>query len=128
MVICSLEFTSQKASKLNILLNKEWPEVGAFEASKFGIQIPCPIAALIDHEVVGGLSFTSYKEPNGDDIVVWVKAVFVVPRYRHRGVATKLIQAAQVSNKPLYALTDIPILYTDIGWRTVKKRQWRLDC
>jgi len=119
MEITKLEINSQEALALNTLLNKEWSDVGEFENEKFGMSVPKPIAAIENGKVVGGLSFTCYKEPSGADVVVWVNTVFVIPSYRHQGIATKLIQSSCNSTSPLYALTDVPALYTNIGWKIV---------
>lgn len=119
MNITSLERHSEISTELNFQLNKEWPEIGSFEKEKYGVSIPGPIGVLIDGIVVGGLSFTSYKAPKSEEIVVWVNAVFVQPGYRHRGIASKLIDAAQSASKKLFALTDILELYTKIGWQVV---------
>ena len=119
MKITSLEPQSKMATELNIQLNKEWPEIGNFEKTMYKISIPNPIGVLIDGEIVGGLSFTSYKAPINEEIVVWINAVLVQPNYRHRGIASKLIVAAQSTAHKLFALTDIPELYTKIGWQIV---------
>ena len=121
MEIKKLEAGSKYASELNFLLNEEWPEIGRFENEKYGISIPNPIGLVENGEVVGGLSFTSYKAPNSEEIVVWVNAVFVNPLYRGQGLGSSLILAAQSSSSCLYALTDIPMLYTKLGWQTVKQ-------
>jgi len=121
MEITKLEINSQEALALNTLLNKEWSDVGEFENEKFGMSVPKPIAAIEDGKVVGGLSFTCYKEPSGSEIVVWVNTVFVILSYRHQGIASKLILSSCNSASPLYALTDVPALYTNIGWEIVSK-------
>lgn len=119
MKITSLERHSKLATELNNQLNKEWPEVGSFKLEKHGVSIPNPIGILIDGVIVGGLSFTSYRAPNNGEITVWVNAVLVQPGYRHRGIASKLIVAAQSTAHKLFALTDIPELYTKVGWLVV---------
>lgn len=121
MEIAKLELNSQEALALNTLLNKEWPDVGEFENEKFGVSVPKPIAAIESGKVVGGLSFTCYKEPSGTEIVVWVNAVYVIPNYRHQGIATKLILSSCDSACRLYALTDVSALYTNVGWEIVSK-------
>ncbi len=119
MNITSLDHLSKTAKELNYQLNKEWPDIGYFEKEKYGVSIPEPIGVLIDGVVVGGLSFTSHKAPQGNEIAIWVNALLVQPRYRHKGIARKLILAAQSTSKILFALTDIPELYTKAGWQTV---------
>ena len=121
MEISSLELESKLASDLNYQLNEEWPEIGDFEKEKYGISVPRPIGVLINGIVVGGLSFTNYRAPNSDEIVVWVNAVLVQPDFRRKGIASKLILSAQSSAQKLFALTDIPALYTKLGWQIVSQ-------
>ena len=70
--------------------------------------------------MIGGLSFTAFKAPECmgivESIAVWVNALRVEPSFRGQGVASKLIQYAQHKASPLYALTDVPLLYTKLGW------------
>lgn len=119
MEIKNIELGSEAASELNALLNKEWPDVGVFETVKHGVTIPKPIVAIENNTVIGGLSFTCYKAPDCEQTAVWVNTVFVIPNFRHQGIATKLIEASQKSGNCLYALTNIPVLYTKIGWQAV---------
>lgn len=119
--IKNLALESKCASTLNSILNREWPEIGRFEREKYGLSIPSPIGVFVNDEIVGGLSFTSYKAPGSEDVVTWVNAVYVLPNYRGKGYARKLVLAAQLSAECLFALTDIPALYTGVGWRTVSQ-------
>ncbi len=121
MKISRLEIKSQKALELNRLLNIEWPNLGEFRATELGLKVPGPIVAIEKQELIGGLSFTCYKEPDGEEIVVWVNALLVIPSFRFQGIASKLILASHCSANCLYALTDIPVLYTKVGWQVVKK-------
>ncbi len=72
MEISELELTSQKVLELNSLLDEEWPDVGDSEKTKYGVTIPKPISAMKNGELIGGLSFTTYNEPSGESVVVWV--------------------------------------------------------
>jgi len=119
MNITSLERQSTFAAELNFQLNKEWPEIGSFEKEMYGVSIPNPMGVLIDEAIIGGLSFTSAKAPQSEEIVVWINAVLVQPSYRHRGIASKLIAAAESTAEKLFALTDIPELYIKVGWQVV---------
>lgn len=121
MKITSLERQSEFATELNVQLNNEWPEIGSFEKEMHGVSIPDPIGVLIDGAVVGGLSFTSYKALKSGEMVVWVNAVLVHPSYRHRGIASNLIVAAQSTVEKLFALTNIPELYIKVGWQIVSR-------
>ena len=114
------EISSDVAKQLHSLLAEEWSDLENFEAEKYGKKIPDPIVVIKNSILVGGLAFTSYKEPNTKDIVIWVNALFVIPEMRKQGIARHLIQASQKYASCLYALTDIPSLYTNLGWQKVK--------
>ena len=118
-----VDITSDIAMKLHTLLLNEWPDLDTFEDEKYGNKIPCPVVAIDNNRLVGGLSFTSYKEPSSQKIVTWVNALFIVPEMRKQGIARALIQASQEHSACLYALTDVPGLYIRMGWQAVK-----IDC
>lgn len=105
---------------LHEMLVREWPELGELESRRFGLAVPDPIVALQDNQVIGGVSFTSYKEPHGDNVVTWLNALYVDIVKRKQGIATALIKASKGTTRELYALTDIPDLYVKAGWKTVK--------
>ncbi|MBY6189335.1 GNAT family N-acetyltransferase [Microbulbifer agarilyticus] len=119
MNIVELDIYSDRASELYSLLNRQWPELESFERERFGLQIPNPLAAIEDGKLIGGLSFTSYKEPLGEKIRVWINALFVKPKYRGKRAASTLLQAAVFREGCLFALTEVPKLYTNIGWKVV---------
>lgn len=118
--IKSVEITSDIATRLHSLLKKEWVDLDVFEAQKYGTRVPDPLVALQNGVLVGGLSFTAYEEPNSDIICIWINTVFVDHACRKQGIGTQLIQASYDYAACLYALTDIPALYTKIGWEKVK--------
>ncbi len=116
----NINITSDIAKQLHCLFEQEWPGFDAFVSDKHGIDIPSPIVAIKMQEVVGGISFTSYKEPNSNNIAIWVNALLVIPKQRKQGISKQLIGAAQNVTTHLYALTNVPRLYTKMGWQTVK--------
>ncbi len=81
------------------------------------MEIPTPIVALEDNRVIGGAAFSNYTQPGGTNTVTWLNAVLVLPEFRGRGIASRLIRAAEEISPLLYALTDIPDLYTKLGWQ-----------
>lgn len=108
-------FDSPYFTQLVKLLQSEWSDYKVEHDNS----LPQPIAAIVDEEVVGGLAYTRYAEPNSEKVVVWVNAVYVSEEWRRRGLAHKLIWLGRQQVKgqeKLYALTDIPNLYESLGW------------
>ncbi len=116
MKIIQTGFESSDAGDLLVLLNSEWNDLSAFETSREGLAIPEPLVAIEAGRVIGGAAFTAYREPGGTDVVVWLNALYVLPQFRGQGIASGLIVAAMAFSPRLYALTDIPDLYTKLGW------------
>ncbi|GLS92056.1 hypothetical protein GCM10007916_31260 [Psychromonas marina] len=86
--------------------------------------LPPVLIALNKGEVIGGLSYSLYLEPHKSSEVIWVNSVFVVQQWRGQGIASQLLERAvqQLSNNVqhrLYAYTNIPALYTSLGWFVV---------
>ena len=123
MELKKLDWNSRWASDLNQLINSEWSDVGEFKQTDYGIDIPNPIGIVANGEVIGGLSFTSYQAPQSEDIAVWINAVLVKPQFRRQGLGSQLIRAAHSEATALYALTDIPTLYSKLGWEIVQQTE-----
>jgi len=119
--IVKVKANSPLAYELYSLLKSEWPEFEGFKQVKFGVEIPDPIISLVNGKLVGGLSFTSYKKPMSEDVAIWINAVFVIPKYRRKGIASNLIEKSQGVGAELFALTDVPELYTNLGWEIALK-------
>ena len=103
----------------------EWPNIDALvDASN---RFPKPIVAITDGQALaGGLAFTIARTP--DDVAeqegVWINAVLVDPTFRRQGIASTLITqaeqaAALMKIDQLWVLTDVPSLYTSLGWEIV---------
>lgn len=103
----------------------EWGEIDPFDSKESGIQIPTPIVITEDDELIGGLSFTSAQKPDSTKIVIWVNAVLVSPKHRRIGVASKLVEAAELNAashriSELFVYTNVPGLYKKLGWQTLE--------
>jgi GNAT superfamily N-acetyltransferase len=103
----------------------EWGDVDPFEGIYPEIVIPRPIVA-VDHQasLLGGLAFTSAFKPQSTDIGVWINMVLISPRQRKKGIASKLIEVAEVEAKriaisELFVLSEFPNLYKRLGWQSV---------
>lgn len=111
-------------NRLVAMFDALWP---GFKLSDIGLsnpKIPHPIAVMCDDEVSGGLAFSLFEEPNTTAQVIWLNAVYIVPKYRGKGLASELISDAQSllkgRQKWLYAHTDVPSLYARLGWCEVE--------
>ncbi|MCY3640180.1 MAG: GNAT family N-acetyltransferase [Gammaproteobacteria bacterium] len=104
------------------IFEEQW---GNLESPLVGDLVPSPLLALNERdELIGGLSFTTAPAPHDESTAVWINAVIVVPEHRRQGLATKLIKRASEMAKELgvgvlYVLTDVPALYTALGWKEV---------
>ena len=98
----------------------EWEKVEPFVRIKNGVNLPQPIIALENKSLAGGLSFTVY--PTTDDTTrLWINALLVAPEKRRKGLGSDLIRKAMETAskhdfKEIFVLTDLPSLYTNLGW------------
>lgn len=112
------ERDSSQLSEVSDLFKQEWSD---FEFGKEQPNVPPVILALSGDVVVGALAYSLFKEPQKETKVVWIDAVFVLPEYRNKGIASTLIDTSieQLTNYKqsyLYAYTNIPELYSALGW------------
>ncbi|MDE1341169.1 GNAT family N-acetyltransferase [Vibrio aestuarianus] len=110
--------------KLEKLFQREWSDFLFADTYKPESQLPPVIVALKDNEVIGGLAYSWYREPQGCEEVIWFNAVFVSPDFRGRGIASELINrgVSQVSaniQSNLYVYTNVSPLYESLGWSVV---------
>lgn len=89
---------------------------------------PSPLLALKDKSLIGGLAFTFYPHPVSEIQVLWINAVLVLPQWRGQGVASELIKAAEVKaaragSSELFVYSDVPKLYTNLGWSKVTENK-----
>lgn len=112
-------------------VESEWGNVDSFENSAAGVQLPAPLLALEQQQLLGGLSFTCHAKPNAKTKTktkttgIWINTLYVAPEYRNRGIAAELLEAAQVaatklSIEELYVFTDLPNIYERRGWKVVR--------
>jgi predicted N-acetyltransferase YhbS len=104
----------------------EWGEVNPFKSQNDGtITVPQPLLAIEGQELLGGLLFSGYRQPGGDSLGLWINALFVAPEHRRKRIASQLIRAAEVEafrvgQRALFALTNIPRLYENLGWQRIE--------
>jgi GNAT superfamily N-acetyltransferase len=112
--------------QLRAWLIAEWGEVNPFKSQSDGsILVPQPLLGIEGQELRGGLMFSGFRKPGGDSLGLWINALFVAPEHRRRRIASQLIRAAEVEafrtgERALFALTNIPTLYENLGWQRVE--------
>lgn len=112
--------------RLREWLIAEWGEVNPFKSQSDGtLVVPLPLLGIEGQELVGGLMFSGFRKPGGDALGLWINALFVAPEHRRKGIASQLIRAAEAEafrtgERELFALTNIPKLYENLGWQRVE--------
>jgi len=108
-------------TELRDLLEGEWGDFASFETEEGNIRTPPPLIAIENETLVGGLVYSLWPNPETEHTTIWVNGLIVKPNWRRKGIASTLIQGA-MNNKPLlFVLTEIPHLYSNIGWQTISK-------
>ena len=119
-----IDVVSSRTAPVHLKPLSQWvvAEWGEFSPAE---NVPPPLLAIEDEELRGGLMFSRFHKPNGEGLGLWVNALFVAPQYRRKGIASLLVQAAETEaasagERELYALTDVPQLYQNLGWQLVQ--------
>ncbi|EGR3325530.1 N-acetyltransferase [Vibrio parahaemolyticus] len=115
---------SQYWIALEKLFQTEWSNFLFAETYKSENYLPPVLVALKNNEVIGGLAYSRYQEPNGNSEVIWLNAVFVSPEWRGQGIVSELInrgvnQVSELFQNNLYAYTNVAQLYKSLGWSVV---------
>jgi len=111
--------------QLHQWFEQEWGNVDSPEPEPASLAHPPPLVAVDDdYRLLGGIAFTTYPEPQGNQPAVWINALLVAPEFRGRGIARELIYSAEIEAKrlgiaALYVHTDVPGLYQRLGWSLV---------
>lgn len=109
-------------------LLQEWGDVEQLPESNKQTNLPMPLLAFENGELIGGMSFIYYKKPGAVTKGVWINTVYVAPEFRSKGVASLLISAAEESiintiESELYVYTDKPNLYKQLGWQVISEKE-----
>jgi GNAT superfamily N-acetyltransferase len=118
-----IEIVSSESDSENTEIYYQWitEEWGA-------IQSPQDPEIDDENKLRGGLSFLDSKHPVNDGIVLWINTVFVEPTSRGLGIGSMLINHAEeilkvMGESRLFAFTNIPELYLNLGWGVLKRDQ-----
>jgi GNAT superfamily N-acetyltransferase len=116
----------QHLDQLRDWFESEWGHIDPFEGTHLGFKVPRPILALdAQKHLAGGLAFSSFRRPGGEELSVWINALLIAPEHRRMGLASRLIEdahdcAAGLGVQKLYASTDVPALYEKLAWRILE--------
>ncbi len=89
--------------------------------------IPCTVIALINGEIAGTASLINDDMPERPELTPWLASVYVVPEFRKKGIAGKMIDriindAAALGVSRLYLFTfGDPSFYSKRGWTIMSK-------
>lgn len=117
----------QYLGQLRDWFESEWGRIDPFEGKHPGFEVPRPILALnAQKDLAGGLAFSSFLRPGGEELALWINALLVAPKHRKMGLASRLVQdahdrAAGLGVQKLYVSTDVPALYEKLAWRILEE-------
>ncbi|GHE22012.1 GNAT family N-acetyltransferase [Halomonas urumqiensis] len=93
--------------------------------------VPSVFAALAGNTPVGTASLVSDDMSDRLDLTPWLASVFVLPAWRGRGIASRLVQRVEEEARTqghghfyLYTPDQQP-LYRRLGWRDLEERVYR---
>jgi len=114
--------------QLHQWLSAEWGNFDFFKGALKTFTVPPPLLAIKDLTLLGGLAFSRYPAPANKNLGLWINGVLVAPEHRGLGIATQLIQAAEITAQKtqaqsLYAKTNIPKLYEKLDWHKLEESE-----
>jgi GNAT superfamily N-acetyltransferase len=94
-------------------------------------RIPITFVALVGSEAVGSASLVVCDMETRPDLSPWLAAVYVLPAFRRRGIATALMthalaRARRFGVRQLYLWTDSAAsLYSRLGWHPLAEEPYK---
>ncbi|RKF20085.1 GNAT family N-acetyltransferase [Alginatibacterium sediminis] len=107
-------------TQLRELFEAQWADFADFDQEDQGVKTPLAMAAMVENQLIGGLAFSLWQDPEASDTVIWINGVVIDERFRRLGIASQLISAAMKVQTPLFVLADIKAIYEKLGWTLVK--------
>lgn len=103
-------------------VESHWHKQRAFTGKVKNKPVPSPLLAVAQETLAGGVGFTGHAQPDRLDIGLWINTLYVAPAQRRKGIASALVLAAvaecqQEGFARLCVYTDVPLLYTRLGWQ-----------
>lgn len=124
--ILSSDSARQHLDQLHEWFELEWGVTDRSDAEHALPSVPSPLVAVDDgHLLVGGIAFTSHPKPDRPELGVWINALIVSRPYCGRGIASKLVRAAELEAcrqgvAELFVYTNVAALYQKLSWSLVK--------
>ena len=93
-------------------------------------RLPLTLVALLDAKLIGMVSLYFFDLPTRPDLDPWLGGLLVLPEWRNRGVATKLMhrateEARKLKVSRLYLWTSsAALLYRKLGWQPIERIQY----
>jgi GNAT superfamily N-acetyltransferase len=94
-------------------------------------RLPITFVAVVDAGAIGSASLVVCDMDTRPDLSPWLAAVYVLPAFRRRGIATTLVthalaQAQRFGVRQLYLWTDSAAsLYSRLGWRSLTEEPYQ---
>ena len=115
--------------ELRSYFNSVWGEGNPYAIGPTGRENPPTLFVLINDELVGGLVFTWIESSTDSCIDLWLNGVYVVEKFRKKGIASKLIneaylRASNLGETRIFAFSDLKKtnLYTSNEWQSYKQK------
>lgn len=120
--ISSTNPDSSHSKQLRAWFEEEWGPIDSFSSNDIEQPLPSPIIATRNNILMGGLSFSFAKMPQSTELGMWINAVLVSPKSRGLGIASKLIESAEIAAqeigvKQLFVYSEYSQLYEKLGWQ-----------
>ncbi|KZL27162.1 GNAT family N-acetyltransferase [Pseudovibrio sp. WM33] len=108
---------------------QEWGELDPVNLRQSDLEGPSPLLAISEEgKLIGGLAFTIAPEPQSTTNSIWINALLVAPEHRRKGIASKLVSAAEKAAAlkgitELFVYTEYAALYTGCFWELLETKE-----
>ena len=114
-------------NKLDEWIFSEWGESSPVDKMLSDENLPIPILAYKDNNLVGGLKFSYFKRSKSEEKTLWINALYITPSSRRQGIAKMLVSKAKdvsidTNYNELFVYTKFPELYLNLGWDLIESK------